>query len=627
MSSKIKAGDAYVAVHSDLTPMAKGLKTIGARFTNLGSSVQTVGRNITAVGAGIGALGASILAPMAAGVKSFISAGDALQKMSDRTGVAASALSELNYAAEQSGTDLAAVEGALKRAQLAITQANDGSQSMADAFGRVGLNARQLASLSPDQQFQKIAAAIAAVPDPTIRAARAMEIFGRSGTQLLPLITSNLAELRQEARDLGVTLTNDDAKAAAELGDAFGRVGKTGKAAFMQIGASMAPVLTPALNTISKITANIANWTRENRGVAASVGAIGAGFVGVGSVVGTLGLGVMALGSAIRGVGIISGAVATVLSAVGGAPMLAAIAGAVAGYALIGGAIAYVLDQGGLLKPLWNYLSESFNRVFGIAKETFAGVTSALSSGEWGTAAKIAWAGIKLAVLSGGQQVLKGIDALWNNAGKITANFLTGIGKAIYSVFSSIPKIISAALKGGTAIQSALSGAIASAFSGDGLNLAGQLDEAIVRSQKQLTDLNKSVALKQRSAPGMQQGQGPGFPAATPGGQFQQMQRQFEQLRQLPQSAPAFGNSRLGQFEQLRNMQPHSQAGGYPHGGYPQRPIPQVPSLGGVVAASTRAASPSTAGGGGGDNSDRLVSLNEAQVVLLRRILATGALN
>jgi hypothetical protein len=321
----------------------------------------------------------------------------------------------------------------------------------------------------------------------------------------LPMLTSDMGALRQEARDLGVTLTTEDAAAAAKLGDAFDRVNKTIRGAFQQIGASVAPVLTRALDSITQITAASARWMRENRAIVVAVAGIGAGLAVVGTVVGSVGVGVVALGAAISAVGSVVGTVATVLAAVGGAPMLAAIAGAVAGWTAIGAAVGYVFHQAGLLQPVLDWLGQSFSRVFGVAQQTIGGVVSALSSGQWGRAAEIGWTGVKLAVLVGSQQVLKGIDGLWNNAGQITTNFFKSLASLVYNVFSSLPKIAWAALKGGVALQAAINGVISNAFASGGMDLASGLDSAIARTQARMNQLTaqERTAVGGRAAAGV----------------------------------------------------------------------------------------------------------------------------
>jgi hypothetical protein len=488
----VKAGEAYVEVFSDDTPLVRGMKGLGAKLQSTGASIENIGTTAVKAGAGITALGAAVVGPLAAATKAFASAGDALNKMSARTGVSAQALSELGFAAEQSGADLGAVETSVARMQRAITEAGDGSQAMADTFAAIGLNVQRLQQLTPDQQFQEIAAAIARIPDPTQRAARAMEIFGRSGTKLLPLITSDIAALRNEARELGITIGDEDAQAAANLGDAMNRVGRSVKAVFLQMGAAVAPTVTKVLDTVKDITSAVARWISQNRELVTVVGAVGVGLVAVGTAVTSVGGGIVAIGLAIKGAGIALTALAGVVSAIG-APVLAVVAGVTA----LGAGVAYVAHQAGLLGPAFEFLRESFGRVFGTFKETFGGIVNALKSGEMGLAAQIAWAGVKVATLQGAQQVLIGVDHLWKNAGKITAAFFSALGRLVYNAFAAIPKIALAALRGGAALGDVLQGVLAQAFSGE--SMARALEPAIVRAQAELQA--RLGANRQRRAP------------------------------------------------------------------------------------------------------------------------------
>ena len=148
--------------------------------------------------------------------------GDALDKMSLRTGVSAEALSELGFAAEQAGADLETLENGLKFMQRSLVDAAKGSATAQQALSLLGLSVADLAGLSPDQQFKALADRLSQVTDPALRTALAMEIFGRAGTKLLPLLSSGAAgieELQQQARSLGLTVSTQTAKEAAELND------------------------------------------------------------------------------------------------------------------------------------------------------------------------------------------------------------------------------------------------------------------------------------------------------------------------------------------------------------------------------------------------------------------------
>jgi len=489
----IKAGEAFVSIMSDDSDLIRGLKGIDGKLKKIGGAVSNVGKSVAVAGAGLAGIGAAMVGPFAAGVGKFVEFGDALNKMSGRTGFTAEALSELGFAAEQSGTSLQTLEGAVGKMQRAITDAADGSTTMQETFAALGMTIEQLQGLTPDQQFQAIAAAIAQIEDPTERAARAMQVFGKSGTKLLPLIMSDIAALRGEAEALGITLSTDDANAAAELGDAINRVGRSIKATFIQLGAAVAPPLTKALGFVVQITSAVANFAKNNKAVTATVAAIGVAFVVVGSVVGSVGVAIAALGSMIAGFAsamvALAPVVAPIIAAV--APVAGIVAGVTAGLVAIGAGIALVANEAGLLAPALEFIVGSWKRIFATFSQMFGGIVNALGSGQWGKAAAIAWAGVKLVTLQGTQTVLKQIEFLWKNAGAITIQFFKGLGSLVYKVFANIPKIAWAALRGGASIGKLLQETLAGAFSG--ADFASGLDPAINAAQKELDRLVMEV--------------------------------------------------------------------------------------------------------------------------------------
>src|SRR5690606_13136421 len=83
------------------------------------------------------------------------------------------------------------------------------------------------------------------------RAGLAMNIFGKAGTQLLPMI-EDMGALRQEARDLGFVLSGEAAASAVRVGDMFPTLWSTLKMGPIAIGAAMAPILEVALPAIQK---------------------------------------------------------------------------------------------------------------------------------------------------------------------------------------------------------------------------------------------------------------------------------------------------------------------------------------------------------------------------------------
>lgn len=189
----------------------------------------------------------------------FSNYADSFDKMSQRAGMSSETLSELSYAATLSGTSIERVEDSFKGLTQKIVEAvNKGGD--ADAlFSSIGLSAQDLAASTPEEQFYKIADAIANISDPTRRAAVAMQVFGESGHELLPLLSggsAGLNEMRSEARELGATVSTSSAAMGAEFGDAMTRI----KTATNGIKNEFLTALTPTLIKASEHLKNILSF-------------------------------------------------------------------------------------------------------------------------------------------------------------------------------------------------------------------------------------------------------------------------------------------------------------------------------------------------------------------------------
>ncbi|MBA7648516.1 hypothetical protein ES703_56302 [subsurface metagenome] len=152
--------------------------------------------------------------------------------------------------------------------------ASDGLATYVRAFDRIGLSADELLELAPEEQFDKIAMAIAAVESPTIRAATAQEIFGRAGTQLLPMLAQGaegLKELREEAHKLGIVFDQEAANAAAEFNDALTRLSSSVTGIKNQIGAALVPTLTSLADSITGLTKDFIEWIKTNESLFATL--------------------------------------------------------------------------------------------------------------------------------------------------------------------------------------------------------------------------------------------------------------------------------------------------------------------------------------------------------------------
>ncbi|RMF73571.1 MAG: hypothetical protein D6744_15445, partial [Planctomycetota bacterium] len=115
---EVRAGKAFVEI-TLRDKLQAGLNRAAARLRSFAAVTS-------GIGAGLVGASAAILGPLAAAVKQFSSAGDAVHKMAARTGLSAEAISELGHAANLSGTNMQTLETGVRRMQQTIGEAASG---------------------------------------------------------------------------------------------------------------------------------------------------------------------------------------------------------------------------------------------------------------------------------------------------------------------------------------------------------------------------------------------------------------------------------------------------------------------------------------------------------------------
>jgi len=281
----VRAGGVFVEIGAEPRKFFSALGKVNGQIGKLGDSMSSAGTKMAAIGAGV-------VGPIFASAMAFANVGSALYDMSKRTGVATESLSVLQFAAEQTGTDMSGVETAVKKMQKAIFAAGNGSKEAADALAMVGLSANDLSGLSADEQMGKIADGLMSIQDPGARAAVAMQIFGKSGTSILPMLeggSAGMAAFADEAKRLGLIMDTETAAKADALGDAVDAVKSSMKMAFIQVGSAVAPMLTKLAEGLAVVAANVGKFISENQSLVVSVLKGGAALVVVGSGLAVLG--------------------------------------------------------------------------------------------------------------------------------------------------------------------------------------------------------------------------------------------------------------------------------------------------------------------------------------------------
>ena len=470
----IRAGGAAVEITAR-ERLSAGLQAAQQRLQQWGASIRRIG--LATAGVGV-----AIAAPLAVSVRTFGRMGDELDKMSRRTGLSVEALSEYAVAAELAGATSDDLERALRRQSQTILNAANGLSGAQRTLQLLGLTAADLQRLSVEDQFLLIAERLDAIPDPGRRAAIALEVFGRSGTALLPMMEGGrrgMIELRNEARRLGLTVSTEAAASAAEYTDAMTLTTRAARALRFEIGGALAPAVTRVLTTIGPVIAGLREWVSQNRGVVAGAAALSISLIAIGAALITIGPGLTGF---VAGMKIWAGATSAVIAVTGalaGLLSLKVIALAAAGAAVLALAQRF-LGLGGVVGRVVAFVRE---RVSGLAEPVQRVVrvaVNALLSGEVEAAAEVLWAGVlvvwtratnsltepvvrvssvimrvwanlQIGLAAAAQTGLAGVQSVWVRTSTFVQNVWT---VAMNAVMNRFERVVGAIMKGWLRVQS-----------------------------------------------------------------------------------------------------------------------------------------------------------------------------
>ena len=420
MSSAPK-GRAIIEVLLDSNQLNKQLKKVEDNF-------KRVGANIARAGAGLTAFGAALVAPLILASKAFVEFGDTVDKIATRTGASAEFISALGFAAEQSGADINTLEKAIIGQQRTLNDMNQGLKTAIDSYAALGLTAKDFEGLNTEESFTKIAEALSKVEDPSLRAATALEIFGKAGQRLIPLLNGGEAAIKSfvaEANAAGLVISPEDAKQAAILADALNKAKRAFQGLQFKIGASLAKQFTIIVDAITEYIVKAQLFVDKNKSLITSALALGAGIAGVGAILSGIGVSIILLGATI-------GSLTAIVSAIAGAFSLAATAATafwtsfaapLTGVTLL---VGVLFNQIVDLEAIFIDVSKSIKNDFGAALESAKGnldlLKRAVAAGDLKLAFQILAKSAELFF----RQSFASITRLWDG---LVGDFLLGVNK------------------------------------------------------------------------------------------------------------------------------------------------------------------------------------------------------
>ena len=341
MAKGVKAGQAYISISADLSGLRKGadsakkvmaelkasvqalgrgnigsaltlgihsigtaMSAVGNRLKYFGTGLSTFGRGVMTYGSKMMAFAGMGLAGVTYVTKRFIDLGDALNKMSARTGATVEWLSAMSFGAERSGATIEMLEQAIRKLNKAIAEAQQGNRTPYEVFRRLRIDpsSMEFKSMDAGAQFELVARRLNEVQSQAEKTRLAMALFEEGGVMLLPLL-GDIDKLKQKAKELGIIMTKEQADTAAALLDAWTNFKYQLNAIFMSLGEAIAPALKQVVTWLSKMVKPIQSFVNEHRELFIMLSKGLALFLILGGAIATVGVILGGMGLALKSIG------------------------------------------------------------------------------------------------------------------------------------------------------------------------------------------------------------------------------------------------------------------------------------------------------------------------------------
>ena len=210
----VNTGDAEKSidgVSSKAGKLGESMQKVGSKVSNVGSKVSGVGKKLTK----------SVTLPVAAAGTALIgfanksaSTADNIDKMSQKIGISRQAYQELDFVCSQSGTSVDTLKMGVKTLTAAMDGAASGTKSNVEQFQKLGVSVVDSNGKLRSQEdvMWDVFSALQKMDNQTEKARLATELFGKSGSELMPMLngaSGSIESMKQQAHDLGLVLSDE----------------------------------------------------------------------------------------------------------------------------------------------------------------------------------------------------------------------------------------------------------------------------------------------------------------------------------------------------------------------------------------------------------------------------------
>lgn len=249
---------------------------LGHRINGLGDGLARTSMRLSAFFGLMGAGGAGIIASAYGMAKSASDLGSEIGDTAGKLGIGVEALQEYRFAARMSGMEMATFDKGVEKLGINAVEAAKGNKQLAATFKNLGVRVKGTnGQMRPMEDIlDDTMARLAQIKDPLKRNQLAFKLFGKSGVEVVKMLSDGaegLRENREEARRTGNVMSASAVALSDKFGDAFDALSERLTGLKNLIGVQLIPVFIDAVDGITKwydanaklIRSNITVWVKK----------------------------------------------------------------------------------------------------------------------------------------------------------------------------------------------------------------------------------------------------------------------------------------------------------------------------------------------------------------------------
>jgi hypothetical protein len=225
-------------------------------------------------------VGGALVVGMRSMVMRTVEMGDRIAKTADSLGFGIDELQRYEFAAQRGGVGTERFTRSLQRMNRNLAEARRGTGTAKDTLAEYGIELNDVNGVSRRSQdiFLDVADAIEKLEDPAERARVAVDVLGRSGIEMIPLLSKGRGELERlfkDFEDLGGGMSEEVARSSEDAADAILGWDVAMEGLKSEIVGAVLPAITRFAKQVGKGIAQFRAFAKNTKIIEAALATLG----------------------------------------------------------------------------------------------------------------------------------------------------------------------------------------------------------------------------------------------------------------------------------------------------------------------------------------------------------------